>query len=75
MSDGGLRYADATMTPAETVGLVLSATTENDVGEPVFEALSVPQTVNDFVPCVRPASAVNTFARTAAASTIVSACG
>ena len=50
--------ADATMTPAETVGLVLSATTENDVGEPVFEALSVPQTVNDFVPCVRPASAV-----------------
>ena len=32
--------------------------TENGVGVPVFEALSVPHTVNDFVPCVRPASAV-----------------
>ena len=46
------------MTPADTVGLVLSAMTENDVGVPVFEELSVPHTVNDFVPCVRPASAV-----------------
>ena len=46
------------MTPADAVGLVLSAVTENGAGAPMFEALSVPHTVNDFVPSARPASAV-----------------
>jgi hypothetical protein len=46
------------MTPADAVGLVLSAMTENEVGVPVFEELSVPHTVNAVVPCARPASAV-----------------
>jgi hypothetical protein len=51
--------AEATTTAAEAVGFVLSAVTGNAVGDPVFDALSVPQTAKDFAPSVRPASAVS----------------
>ena len=46
------------MTPADAVGSCCRTMTENGAGAPMFEALSVPHTVNDFVPSARPASAV-----------------